>query len=76
MTAFIASKRHNETAFLMGKIAYGKYTVNPFALGTIESQQWERGYLQAIDDDIEREIETGQSVFVPHDQFFNPMTIH
>ena len=70
------SQRQDKTAFMMGKIAYGKYTNNPFSAHTIEYTAWEQGYLSAIDEDNERSLETGQSTYVPHDQFFNPMTIH
>jgi len=77
MTAFIVSKRQDGTAFQMGKIAYGKYTNNPFALGTVEFTSWEQGFLSSFNDDVKDTIETGHSEFnVPVDQDFNPMTVH
>ena len=48
----------NDTAFDRGYEAYGKYATNPFAPGTVQHEQWEQGFLDAMDDEA-YDIEDG-----------------
>ncbi len=68
----------NNTAFDRGYEAYGKYAVNPFSSSSVEYEQWEKGYLDAMDDEA-YDLEDGFGTIIDvrwDDETNNIVTLH